>query len=230
MARKDSPLRRRGRAIVAAIGALLIRTLGATWRVRVVGENPFDGGHRPTLGALWHRGVFCAAYQFRDRRIVVMVSQSRDGDWIEALLSRLGYAPSSRGSSSRGGAHALRQQIRLARETGAAAILPDGPRGPACVAKPGVLLLARTCRTPLWPVAFAARPAIRFRSWDRTILPLPFARVACFYGEPLQIPRDADEARLEELRLEFETRLQRLTEAADRSLGLAVAGVAPRTS
>lgn len=213
--------------MVASLGATLIRALGATWRVREVGESPFTRGARPLLGALWHRGVFCAAYHFRDRSAVVIVSQSRDGDWIESLLSGLGYAPSPRGSSSRGGAHALRLQIRRARETGLAALLPDGPRGPAGVAKPGVLLLARACRAPLWPVGFAAAPAIRFGSWDRTILPLPFARVVCVYGEPLEIPRDADASDLEALRAEFERRLHQVTEAADRSLGLADPGVSP---
>lgn len=219
MARKDSPLRRIGRTIVGAIGATLIRALGATWRVRVVGASPLESGRHPVLGALWHRGVFCAAYHFRDLRAVVIVSQSRDGDWIEALLARLGYAPSPRGSSSRGGASALRGQIRLARQTGAAALLPDGPRGPAGVAKPGILMLARMCRAPLWPVAFAATPALRFGSWDQTLLPLPFARVACFYGEALEVPRDADDETLEALRQELEERLHRLTEAAEQSLG-----------
>lgn len=219
MARTDTALQRRARAAIASLAALAIRALGATWRVRVVGASPFDAEVRPLLGALWHHGVFCAAHHFRDRRVVVIVSRSRDGDWIEALLTRLGYAASPRGSSSRGGAMALRQQIRSARETGVAALLCDGPRGPAGVAKPGVLLLAASCHAPLWPVAFAAKPAIRFGSWDRTILPLPFARVACFYGEPLEVPRDADGPAFEALRRELEIRMHELSDAADRSVG-----------
>jgi lysophospholipid acyltransferase (LPLAT)-like uncharacterized protein len=95
------------------------------------------------------------------------------------------------------------------------------------VAKPGVLLLARACRAPLWPVGFAAAPAIRFGSWDRMILPLPFARVVCVYGEPLEIPRDADASDLEALRTELERRLHHVTEAADRSLGPPDPGVSP---
>lgn len=209
------------RTLVVALAAALIRALGATWRVRVEGKSPFDSEQRPLLGALWHRSVFLAAHQFRDRRAVVIVSQSRDGDWIEALLSRLGYAPSARGSSSRGGAAALRQQIRAMRETGIGALLCDGPRGPAGVAKPGIAFLARACRAPLWPVAFSARPVIRFGSWDRMLLPLPFARVLCAYGEPIVVPRDADDAVLEACRTRLEESLHRLTDDLDHRLGVA---------
>lgn len=230
VARPETPLRRAGRALAATLIAALIRALGATWRVSVEGKSPFDAPERPLLGALWHRSVFMAAHHFRDRRVVVIVSHSRDGDRIESLLSRLGYAPSPRGSSSRGGATALRQQIRAAKEMGAAALLCDGPRGPAGVAKPGVLFLARACHARLWPVAFSARPALRVGSWDRMLLPLPFARVICAYGEPLSVPRDADEATLEESRVRLEARLHQLTEALDRRLGVADSGEKPRLS
>lgn len=206
------------RAIATAIGARLIRMLGATWRLDVSGPDPFASGDRPLLGAVWHRGVFLAAHHFRDRHVTVIVSHSRDGDWIEALLSRLGYAPSPRGSSSRGGAAALRQQIRAARDSGIAALLPDGPRGPAGVAKAGVVFLARACRAPLFPVGFSARPAIRFGSWDRMLLPLPFARVACVYGEPLLVPREGGDEALETARVELERRLHAANEAADRRI------------
>jgi len=228
VAKPDSPLRRAGRALLASLAAALIRALGASWRIQVEGRSPFESAERPLLGALWHRSVFLAAHQFRDRRVVVIVSHSRDGDWIEALLSRLGYAPSPRGSSSRGGAWALRAQIRAARETGAAALLCDGPRGPAGIAKPGVLLLARACHAPLWPVAFSARPALRLGSWDRMLLPLPFARVLCAFGEPILVPRDAADATVEMLRKRLEETLHRMTEELDRRLGLAEPGVGSR--
>lgn len=218
---KDTALHRAGRAALATLAALLIRALGATWRVRREGPNPFDSPQRPVLGALWHRSVFLAAHQFRDRNAVVIVSRSRDGDWIEALLSRLGYAPSPRGSSSRGGAVALRQQIRMTRASGAGALLCDGPRGPAGVAKPGVVFLARACHAPLWPVAFSARPALRFGSWDRMLFPLPFARVIWACGDPIVVPRDADEATLETCRVRLERSLQQLTDDLDQRLGVA---------
>jgi len=220
MTRRRALVRSRWLPWLGGLAALALRALGASWRVRAEGPDPFASGERPLLGALWHRGFLAAAALFRDRDAVVMVSRSRDGDWIEAVLRRLGYAASPRGSSSRGASGALRQQIGLVAEGRIGALLCDGPRGPARRAKPGVLALARGTGAPLYPLAIAARPALRLGSWDRTLLPLPFARVLCLYGEPLRVPRDANEAKLEELRLRLERELDRLTEAADARLGL----------
>src|SRR5215469_17379475 len=134
--RAEAPrLARAWRAFLGGIAACFVRALGATWRVEVLGENPIGPGKTPVAGALWHRGLFIAAHFFRDQRIVVMVSRSRDGDWIESVLSGLGFAASPRGSSSRGGASALRQQVELVQAGHTAALLCDGPRGPARVAK-----------------------------------------------------------------------------------------------
>jgi len=226
--RAATPLQRAARPFLARVAAWLIRALGATWRLSEEGPDPFADAARPVLGALWHRNVLIAAWRFRDRRVVVIVSRSRDGDWIEALLARLGYAPSPRGSSSRGGAEALRRQIRAARATGVAALLPDGPRGPAGVAKPGVIVLARASGGRLWPVAFAARPALRLGSWDRMLLPLPFARVHCVFGDPLALPEAGDAGAREGSRRALEQRLHALTARADAALGLAPGSDAER--
>lgn len=205
---------------LGGLAALALRALGASWRVRSEGPDPFASGERPLLGALWHRGFLVAAALFRDRDAVVMVSRSRDGDWIEAVLRRLGYAASPRGSSSRGASTALRRQIALMSEGRIGALLCDGPRGPARQAKPGVLALARGTGAPLYPLAIAARPALRLGSWDRTLVPLPFARVICLYGEPLRVSRDANEEDLERARLRLDRELDRLTAAAEARLGL----------
>jgi lysophospholipid acyltransferase (LPLAT)-like uncharacterized protein len=220
MTRRRSRERSRWLPRLGGLIALLLRALGASWRVRAEGPDPFASGERPLLGALWHRGFLAAAALFRDRDAVVMVSRSRDGDAIEAVLRRLGYAASPRGSSSRGASSALRRQIALIAEGRIGALLCDGPRGPARHAKPGVLALARGTGAPLYPLAIAARPALRLASWDRTLVPLPFARVLCLYGEPLRVPRDASAQELENARLQLERELDRLTAEADARLGL----------
>ena len=101
---------------------------------------------------------------------------------------------------------------------GTVAIFADGPRGPAQIAKAGAIALARLSGTPLVPVGVSARPCIRFGSWDRTLLPLPFARVACHYGEAIQVAPDADPEEQEAARREFEARLDRTNEAAEAEL------------
>jgi lysophospholipid acyltransferase (LPLAT)-like uncharacterized protein len=97
-------------------------------------------------------------------------------------------------------------------------VLCDGPRGPARRCKPGVLAIARATGLPLYPVAVAARPAIRFPSWDGTLLPLPFARVLFTGGAPLHVPESATRDDLESLRHHLERELDRLQTLADAEL------------
>jgi len=209
------------RTTVAAggrLGAGLLRVLGATWRVRLAGHpDPVTGGV-PAVGALWHGTLFPAAWRYRDAGIAIPVSRSRDGDRIVAVLDRLGFAPSPRGSSSGGGPAALSGAIRIARNGGTIAVLCDGPRGPAGRCKPGVIAMARAAGLPIYPVAIAARPTITFRSWDRTLLPLPFARVHFETGAPLRVPADASREDLERLREALEATLERLHRRAQAAL------------
>ncbi len=210
--------RRYGLWVAAAgwAGALFIRALGRTWRLSREGPDPF-GTAGPLVGAVWHRGLFVAAYAWRGRGVAVPVSRSRDGDLIDGVLRRLGFAESPRGSSSRGASGLLRALIRTARQGTVVAVLPDGPRGPAGQAKPGVVALARATGAALVPIGIAARPSFAFGSWDRTLLPLPFARVRCVYGSPLRVPKRTGD--LETWRKELEAQLDRATEAAERGLG-----------
>ena len=173
------------------LAAGLLRLLGRSWRVHEEGRNPLADPRTaagPHIAAFWHRDMLVAAWLHRDRGFSVSVSRSRDGDWISALLARLGYSEPSRGSSSRGGAASLLGLVRRVRGGTTVSMLVDGPRGPAGEVKAGILHLARLTQVPITPVVFRARPALRFASWDRTLLPLPFARVTCCYGEPLRVP------------------------------------------
>jgi lysophospholipid acyltransferase (LPLAT)-like uncharacterized protein len=198
--------------VAGAAVAALLRVLGATWRVECHGDDPLAAG-RQFVGAIWHGGLFCAAYRFRDRGIAIAVSQSRDGDRIDAVLAALGFGPSPRGSSSRGGIRALAGLIRSAQDGRSLGLLCDGPRGPARVAKPGIVSAARATGLPLHPIGIAASPALRFRSWDRVFLPLPFARIVFECAPPLDVPRDLERDGLEGWRSRIESAL----EAAQRS-------------
>jgi len=209
-----SPWRRRlGRAI-----ALVLRILGSTWRIRLIGEDAFARGE-VRLGALWHRDALMAAYYFRDRQVMLPVSLSRDGDLFDVALQSLGYAPSARGSTSRGASRLLRQLIRGVRRGLPVAVLPDGPRGPARRAKPGVVALASACGVPIVPVAFAGRPAFASGSWDRTSIPLPFARLVVRFGEPVEVSRRLDDDERQRALEELERRLDALQIEVDRAAG-----------
>ena len=217
---RDSRRYRLFLAVAGFAGALLLRLLGATWRVRIAGLDPFAPGE-PVVAAIWHRGLLVAAYCWRNRGILVPISQSRDGDLVSAMLLRLGFAAPARGSSSRGATGLLRGLIRQVRAGAQVGFLPDGPRGPARAAKPGAIAVARASGAPLVPVGISASPSKQFGSWDRAILPLPFARISCRYGEPIRVPKKADRETMEELRRELEAALDRINLELDAELGIA---------
>ncbi len=216
---RSSPAYRWLLALVGVLGATLLRILGATWRVRVEGPDPFADG-RPFVGVIWHRGMLIAAHLWRGRGIAVPVSRSRDGDLITAVLRRLGFADGPRGSSSRGGTEALRGAVRLLDQGCVVAVLSDGPRGPARVLKPGVIAMARNAGVPLVHAGLSARPCIRFGSWDRALLPLPFARVECRYGTAFTVPKSITGAEFDGLRARTEAALETLTRELDARTGL----------
>jgi len=199
-AQEPSRLDRLGLWLFGLLTSGLIRVLGATWRVEVLGRDPRVAGasHPAQLAALFHESLVACAWLFRDRRYSVAVSRSRDGERIRATLLALGYAEPARGSSSRGGSTALRQLIRLLKEGTTSAVLVDGPRGPARVAKVGIVSLARMAERPIQPVAFSARPALRLSSWDQSLIPLPFARVVVAYGEPIPVDPETEKEDLAE--------------------------------
>jgi len=198
--------------------AWVVRALGATWRFQVLGHDPYASGEA-RLGALWHSDAVIAGWHYRDRGILVAVSLSRDGELFEGALRNLGFAPSARGSTSRGAMGLLRQLMRAVNAGAAVAVMPDGPRGPAGRVQPGIIAVAGACGLPVVPVAFGARPCWRVGSWDRTRIPLPFARVICRYGEPLAVPKKADESEREKARAELERRLGALEDEIATFLG-----------
>ncbi len=210
---------RPGAFLAGRIAALFLRTLGATWRISVEGPNPFSIGPGPHLAAFWHRNALIAAFVFRNRGFSVPVSRSRDGDLITQLLLGLGYRMPARGSSSRGGAAALRALTHMIEQGITISIQTDGPRGPARVSKHGMVSLARRTGRPISPLAFSARPCMRFRSWDGTLLPLPFARVLCSHGPEILVPHDAEPRDEETIRGELDRELNRLTDEADARFG-----------
>jgi lysophospholipid acyltransferase (LPLAT)-like uncharacterized protein len=187
------------------------------------------------LAAFFHESLLPAAFCFRDRGYSVAISRSRDGDLIEATLRGLGYADAARGSSSRGGSAALLALVRKLEAGTTVSVLVDGPRGPARVSKDGIIALARLTRRPIQPIAFSARPALRLGSWDQSLVPLPFARVVCAFGEPMEVPpdeppefpttkggsdadTDTDEERTQSLARRLDRRLAALHHEADEVL------------
>lgn len=181
-------------AAVGFLAAGLIRLLRATVCLEHHGDGEMrrmerEGG--PFIVAFWHRHLLLMPYCYRRGRISILISRHRDGELIARTMGRFGFA-ASRGSSTRGGAAALRELLRRVREGRDLAFTPDGPKGPVGVVKPGVVQVAALAGVPIQPVALAASRCRRLASWDRFVVPLPGSRVHLVYGELLRVARGAD--------------------------------------
>jgi lysophospholipid acyltransferase (LPLAT)-like uncharacterized protein len=173
-------------------------------------------GRQPIM-AFWHGRILPATLHFRDRGIVVITSENFDGEWIARIIERFGYG-TARGSSSRGGLKAL---LKLVRDMGAGkptGFTVDGPRGPARVAQPGAIWLAKATGHPVLPFHIESSAYWTANSWDRTQVPKPFATVAVAIGAPLEVPREASAEELEAARVELEHRLTALERRATELL------------
>lgn len=177
--------------LTSFLAAQLIRGLRASVRLRYHGAEEIRRREREGerfILAFWHRHLLLMPYGYRGRRISVLISQSRDGELIARTVGRLGI-DASRGSTTRGGLAGMRSLLRKAEEGYDLAFTPDGPKGPAGVVQPGVILAAAATGWPILPVAMAASRCRRLRSWDRFVVPLPLSRVHFAYGEPLRVAR-----------------------------------------
>jgi lysophospholipid acyltransferase (LPLAT)-like uncharacterized protein len=205
-----SSLSKRAQAkLIAAVGYRLVASLGATLRWQTEGLERLDEiaatGRQPIM-SFWHGRILPATYFFRRRGIVVITSENFDGEWIAGIIERFGYG-TARGSTSRGGRKALLQLVREMAAGKPAGFTVDGPRGPARVAQPGAVWLAKATGNPVLPFHLEADRHWTLNSWDRTQVPKPYATVALAIGEPLEVAADADDSGVETARGVLEERL-----------------------
>lgn len=169
----------------AGVFSFLTRLLARSWRVHLEGDLPSG----PCIIAFWHGEMLPVLATFGPLHSVVLVSPSNDGKVLQRLLRDWGHTIVE-GSSSRGGKQALEQLVSLAPQN-IILITPDGPRGPAHVAKPGAVIAAQRSGVPIVHVRVRATPIITFsRSWDRFQVPLPFARITMHLSEPIYVPAE----------------------------------------
>jgi lysophospholipid acyltransferase (LPLAT)-like uncharacterized protein len=199
-------------AAISTIGYRLISLLGATLRWRTDGLEHFDAilasGRQPIM-AFWHGRILPATYYFRRRGIVVMTSENFDGEWIAGIIERFGYG-TARGSTSRGGRKALLQLKHDMAAGRAAGFTVDGPRGPAQVAQPGAVWLAKLTGNPVLPFHLEASRHWTLKTWDRSQIPKPYSMVSIAMGAPFHVDPDADAAGIESARQRLERQLRAL--------------------
>lgn len=218
---RPSPVRQRrigrvalgwGPPIAAAVLRWLRRTLRARHHGREHPEASFAKGES-IIVAFWHGQLLMMPWAYPGTPAAILISQHRDGEYISRIAERLGFV-SIRGSATRGGARAFRQLIQATRDGLHLVITPDGPKGPRGKVKSGVIELARLTGSAICPVAFSAWPRRFLRSWDRFLVPLPFARASYVWGEPLRVPMDAGKDEVRKLCQLLGERLDALTARA----------------
>ena len=175
--------------LVRILGGLLVATLVRTWRYVVQDEQYWRDLHasgRAYVFLVWHEALLPLLWRHRGQGIAIVVSAARDGQYLADYASSLGYRL-VRGSSTRGATRALLGAVRELEAGHPVAFTPDGPQGPRRELKPGVVAAAQRAGVPILPIHAEARRAWRFRSWDRFMLPKPFARVRVTYGRPITV-------------------------------------------
>ena len=218
------------RAVLCRLVAAYVRLVHATsrWETRnAEAVNALWDADSPFILASWHGRMFMMSTMWRKGVPVgMLISRHRDGELIARTLRHLGV-DAIRGSTSRGGGGALREVLRALKSGQCIGFTPDGPRGPLMRASDGVISAARLAGVPIVPAACAVSRRKVLSSWDRFVIPFPFSRGICIWGEPLSVPRNADRETVEASRRSLERSLNEISAAADRYCGVDVLTPSP---
>ena len=225
----------RARPVQVVLGALVggyLWLVLRTIRWRRIDREAIDAQFAVPGGVLvgfWHGRIAASiagqpvCLPHRPTRL--MISLSDDGEFIARAFAWHGFGlirgssrktrdPRRRGS----GSAAYRQSLGWLREGGVLVLTPDGPRGPAEQMEEGLVRMAARTGAPLFLMGLAARPALRLKTWDSMILPLPFGRGALVFDGPMRAPAGADAETIARLRQDWAERLTRVTAAAEAAL------------
>ena len=198
------------------LGRGVLRVLGMTWRVRVVhGDRlrKLREGQNAFIFSLWHGQLLPLLWHHRGEGVLVLISEHQDGEIVARAAASLGYGL-IRGSTTRGAERALISLVRSLQAGKEVAITPDGPRGPPKSFAPGALVAAQRSNSFILPVAAGADRTWRLRSWDRFMIPKPFARVTVAYGPPTKVAASTPRAAADEA-----ARFERLMTEAEAAAG-----------
>ena len=210
--------------LVVKLGGGLLRLIFLTCRVEIlnpeVRKKYFDEG-RPAIGVTWHRAAIFFLYYFGPQKAAVMISRSRDGEYLARFTRMMGCVP-LRGSSKKGGFAALKGMADFLKSGQGlyAATVADGPNGPRYKAQKGMIALAMLTGIPLIPILWSSNRVWVFKkAWDRTMIPKPFAEIKAMAGRQFTFPPKMTDREIETARLELEAELNRLRDYLDALCG-----------
>jgi lysophospholipid acyltransferase (LPLAT)-like uncharacterized protein len=203
----------------AFLAAKLIRVWIWTLRYRYHHLGPdirptTTGPEERFIYAFWHENMLVLAYYYGRPDVWILISHHADGQLITEITGRLGFR-AVRGSTTRGGAEAVRQMFTIGRRDHIA-ITPDGPRGPRRQVQQGLVYMAAKTGLPIVLGGIGYKRCWRMRSWDRFALPYPFTRATCVASAPIRIPSDLDRESMESYRKRIEEALEAISITAEK--------------
>lgn len=204
--------------VLSRLAYILVRSFGATFRIKVLNYEAIEKLEGGKILCGWHGRSMIASIYFRKKGFWVIISKSKDGEIQTHVFENLGFNI-IRGSTGRGGERALIESIRELRKGATMAITPDGPRGPNKVVQGGIMVMAKKADSWLVPCGVSARPRFLAKSWDRYMIPLPFSKCLMNFGTPVKVPFDATDDQIEQIRLAFQAEITRLEEEAEKMMG-----------
>lgn len=210
--------------VIPPLAWLLIKLICRMQKITYIGiENirKVFQEHGNAIIAFWHNRIFGIPYNYRKlfgkKKIVTLSSHSRDGEYSTRIQSWFG-GETIRGSSSRGGADALKKLVREIRSGKDCAITPDGPRGPKYTIHEGAVMVAYLAGTPIVPVSFDCTRKKMLNSWDNFIIPLPFGRMIFVFGKPIYPVKDGKRLSTSELKDALGNELDKITVFAEKEV------------
>ena len=207
--------------IAPFIAAWLMRFWFRTCKVREHGPNfrkEVEANDKACIATFWHYSLFFVFYHLRTAPAAVLVSASKDGDYVARFAHHLNFS-TIRGSHNKRGTRALKELLTWVNRGGNAGMVADGSQGPARIAQAGSILLASRTGSPILPLVWSASHYITFKSWDKTAIPKPFSNVDFYYGKPIRVPPRVRTSAFENHRLELEESLNNLYHRAWQKYG-----------
>lgn len=216
--------------LLAASLAFYVRLVHATTRWTIINQaaaESFWNSHDPVVACFWHgRMMMMFPCWPKGLPFSMVHSDHADGLLMSRITRRFGYGHVF-ATRKGGGPSLLRAMVRVLRAGSTVGITPDGPRGPRMRASPGAIAVAKLAQVAILPISFSITRRRVLGTWDRMTIALPFGRGVYVWGEPIRVPKDADEAQQEMLRQRLEDELNRITAEADRACGQIVVEPAP---
>ncbi len=205
--------------VIAYLLTLYLKLVYYTSRWTLEGfhhPEQFIQNNKPFIACFWHGRMAMIPFMWRWKYpITALVSLHADGQLVGRTFKHFGI-DYTLGSTSKGGTRALKDIVQRLNSGEVIGLTPDGPRGPRCVASPGIIAMAKLTRTPIIPISYATSRFVELNTWDRFHVPLPFSKGVLIFGPPLPPPEDKD---WENYRFKVEEAITNLQNYADQLCG-----------